>query len=162
MTREEKAAASRKTILYVDDDRLLLTLCCDVLEDHGYRTVIATDGPSGIAAAKSVRPDLILLDVMMPGMDGYEVCRRLRADPALRDTPIILLTAMQDLRLDAKGRKAGATLSMRKDFGSTEIVIILEQVLSPTGPASQEGGPGHDNRGTGPAGSAHTRHEGRS
>jgi CheY-like chemotaxis protein len=130
MTRGEQAAASRQTILYIDDDRLLLTLCCDVLDDSGYRTIIATDGPSGIETAKTARPDLILLDVMMPGMDGYEVCRRLRADPALRDTPIILLTAMQDLHLDAKGQEAGATLTLRKDFGSTGIISTLEQMLS--------------------------------
>jgi putative two-component system response regulator len=129
MATAEEAAASRKTILYIDDDRLLLTLCCDVLEDHGYRTIIATDGPSGIETAKAARPDLILLDVMMPDMDGYEVCRRLRADPALRETPIILLTAMQGLHLDAKGREAGATLTMRKDFGSTGIISTLQQVL---------------------------------
>ncbi len=129
MTRGEQATDSRKTILYIDDDRLLLTLCCDVLDDSGYRTIIATDGPSGIETAKGVRPDLILLDVMMPGMDGYEVCRRLRADPALRETPIILLTAMQDLRLDAKGLEVGATLTLRKDFGSTGIISTLEKIL---------------------------------
>jgi len=133
MDVEEQAAASRKTILYIDDDRLLLTLCCDVLEEHGYRTIIATDGPSGIEAAKAARPDLILLDVMMPGMDGYEVCQRLRAVSPLRETPIILLTAIQDLRLDTKGKEAGATLTMRKDFGSTGIVSILEQMLSRKG-----------------------------
>ena len=127
---EEQAAASRKTILYIDDDRLLLSLCCDVLEDHGYRTIIATDGPSGIETAKAGRPDLILLDVMMPDMDGYEVCRRLRADPAFREIPIILLTAMQDLRLDAKGQEVGATLTLRKDFGSTGIISTLAQMLS--------------------------------
>ncbi len=125
-----EAAASRKTILYIDDDRLLLTLCCDVFEQHGYRTIIATDGPSGIESAKNGRPDLILLDVVMPGMDGLEVCRRLRTDPDLRDTPIILLTTLQDLTLDAKGMETGATLTMRKDFGSTEIVSTIKQILS--------------------------------
>jgi len=132
MDIEEQAAASRKTILYIDDDRLLLTLCCDVLEAHGYRTIIATDGPSGIEAAKAARPDLILLDVMMPGMDGYEVCRRLRAEPALQETPIIVLTAIQDLRLDTQGKEAGATLTMRKDFGSTGIVSTLAELLHRT------------------------------
>jgi CheY-like chemotaxis protein len=127
---EEPAAASRKIILYIDDDRLLLALCCDVLEEHGYRMIIATDGPSGLETAKAGRPDLILLDVMMPGMDGYEVCRRLRADPVLRDTPIILLTAMQDLQLDAKGMEAGATLTLCKDFGSAGIVNAVKQLLN--------------------------------
>src|SRR5574337_1002102 len=126
---EIDATASRKTILYIDDDRPLLTLCCDVFEQHGYRTIIATDGPSGIESAKNGRPDLVLLDVVMPGMDGLEVCRRLRADPDLRDTPIILLTTLQDLSLDAKGMEAGATLIMRKDFGSTEIVSTIEHIL---------------------------------
>jgi two-component system response regulator ResD len=72
----EERTASRPTVLYIDDDRFLLTLCCDLLELHGYRTLLATDGPTGIETATAGRPDVILLDLVMPGMDGLEVCRR--------------------------------------------------------------------------------------
>jgi CheY-like chemotaxis protein len=120
---------ARPTVLYIDDDRFLLTLCCDVLEGHGYRTLIATDGPSGIETAKEGRPDVILLDVLMPGMDGLEVCRHLRAVPDLRDTPIILLTARQELKLDAEGLDAGATLTLRKGFGSAELLSTIDRLL---------------------------------
>jgi CheY-like chemotaxis protein len=120
---------TRPTVLYIDDDRFLLTLCCDVLEGHGYRTLIATDGPSGIETAKQGRPDVILLDVFMPGMDGLQVCRHLRAVPDLRGTPIILLTARQDLKLDAEGLDAGATLTLRKGFSSVELLSAIDRLL---------------------------------
>ncbi len=121
--------AAGPTILYIDDDRFLLSLCCDVLEAHGYRTLIATDGPSGIETAMAARPDLILLDIVMPGMDGLEVCRRLRTVAALREIPIILLTARQELKWDAEGREAGATLTLRKGFGRVELLNTIERLL---------------------------------
>ncbi len=117
------------TILCIDDDRIVLSYCSDALERQGFRTLIASDGLSGIEMAKKDRPDLILLDVMMPDMTGLEVCRRLRAEPGLRDTPIILLTASDDPDLALKGREAGATSSMRKPWGSGNIVSAIEQVL---------------------------------
>lgn len=117
------------TILCVDDDRIVLSFCSDALERHGFRTLIASDGPSGIEMAKKDRPDLILLDVMMPDMTGLEVCRRLRAEPALRNTPIILLTASEDVDLSSKAREAGATSSMRKPWGSGNIISAIEQAL---------------------------------
>ncbi len=126
----EGQTSPKPTILYVDDDRLLLKLCCDVLELHGYRTIIASDGAMAIETAREARPDLILLDVMMPGMDGLEVCRRLRADPVLRGIPIVLMTSLQDLGLDVKGLKAGADRVLRKQFSSLEIVTVIEEILA--------------------------------
>jgi len=117
------------TILCIDDDRIVLSFCSDALERQGFRTLIADDGPAGIEAAKRERPDLILLDVMMPGMSGLETCRLLRAESGLRDTPIILLTASDDPDLGQKARQAGATASMRKPFGSANIISAVEQAL---------------------------------
>ncbi len=117
------------TVLCIDDDRIVLSFCSDALERQGFRTLVANDGPAGIDAAKRERPDLILLDVMMPGMSGLETCRRLRAEPLLRDTPIILLTASDDPDLDSKGRQVGATAAMRKPFGSGNIISAVEQAL---------------------------------
>jgi CheY-like chemotaxis protein len=126
----EGQTSPKPTILYVDDDRLLLKLCCDVLDLHGYRTIIASDGAMAIETAREARPDLILLDVMMPGLDGLEVCRRLRADPVLRGIPIVLMTSLQDLGLDVTGLKAGADRVLRKQFSSLEIVTVIEEILA--------------------------------
>jgi CheY-like chemotaxis protein len=120
---------SRPLILYIDDDRFLLTLGADVLDLHGFRTVIAPDGPLGIETAHTVRPDLILLDLVMPGMDGFEVCRRLRALPDFRDTPIILFTARQDLKVDVAALEAGATVTLRKGYDSTELISTIQRLL---------------------------------
>ncbi len=116
-------------ILCIDDDRLLLRLFSDALERFGFRTAVAPDGPSGIEATKRERPAIILLDFMMPAMDGLEVCRRLRADPDLRETQIILLTAIEKPDLAAEAREAGATLTLRKPFGPESVVMTIERVL---------------------------------
>ncbi len=116
-------------ILCIDDDRLLLSLFSDALERAGLRTTVAHDGPAGILAAQRTRPALILLDFFMPAMDGLEVCRRLRADPDLRSTPIILLTAIENPELSAQAREAGATLIMRKPFGPQIVVEQIKQLL---------------------------------
>jgi CheY-like chemotaxis protein len=117
------------TILLIDDDRLLLGMFSDALEAEGYRTRMATDGASGIEAAREGRPDLIVLDVVMPGMNGIEVCRRLRAEPTLQQTPIIILTALRDHGLEAEGRAAGATFTMRKPFGTPLILSVIHEIL---------------------------------
>jgi CheY-like chemotaxis protein len=127
---ERPAARPRPvTILCVDDDRIVLSFCSDALERQGFRTLVANDGPAGIDAAKRERPDLILLDVMMLGMTGLETCRLLRAEPAIRETPIILLTASDDPDLGAKGCQVGATATIRKPFGSGNIISAVEEAL---------------------------------
>jgi CheY-like chemotaxis protein len=127
---EKPAARPRSpTVLCIDDDRMVLSYCSDALERHGFRTLVAADGPSGIEIAKRDRPDVILLDVMMPGVTGLDVCRQLRTEPGLRHIPVILLTASDDPALDQQGREAGATSTMRKPFGTTNIVDAIEQVL---------------------------------
>ncbi len=117
------------TVLWIDDDRLLLSLASDALERRGVRTRIATGGMEGIAAAQEERPDLILLDVMMPQMTGLEVCKRLRAEPALDGTPIILLTALESAGLGDAARKLGASAAMRKPFDLAQLVSTIEHVL---------------------------------
>lgn len=117
-------------ILWIDDDRLLLTFGKDALDRLGYQVLTATDGPSGIKMAQQERPDLIILDVLMPNMDGYEICRRIRADPGLKDTPILLLTALEERLVDLWGREAGATFSMSKPSRPEHIISIIEWMLS--------------------------------
>jgi DNA-binding response OmpR family regulator len=123
------------TILWIDDDRLLLTFGRDILERHGYRVRTALDGPTGIAAVKDDPPDLIILDVVMPDMTGYEVCRRLRAEPGLQDTPVLLLTSLQDPQVDVLGRGIGETFTMSKPSDPEMIVSIIAQVLGQSNPS---------------------------
>jgi DNA-binding response OmpR family regulator len=135
LPRGPQPAARPTTVLWVDDDRLVLGACVPVLERHGYRVLVATDGAAGIATARRERPDAILLDVMMPTMTGFEVCQQLRADPTLTDTPIILLTALEDTGVGTMGKKVGATTTLRKPFGPEYIVEFLAKVLGrPSGP----------------------------
>ena len=129
------ATARPVTILWIDDDRLLLTFGRDILERHGYRVRTALDGPTGIAAASEEPPDLIILDVVMPDMTGYEVCRRLRAEPGLHDTPVLLLTSLQDPQVDVLGRGIGETFTMSKPSDPAMIVNIIGQVLGQSNPS---------------------------
>lgn len=81
------------TILLIEDNEQNRYLATFLLEQRGYRVVSAVDGPAGIALAQTLAADLILLDIQLPGMDGYDVARALRALPVLRDTPIIAVTS---------------------------------------------------------------------
>jgi len=84
---------SQGTILIVEDSELNRRLLEAVLEPHGYRLLVAEDGETGLALARTHRPDLILMDVLLPGIDGYEATRQLRADPDTRQIVVIALTA---------------------------------------------------------------------
>ena len=121
---------ARSKILCIDDDKLLLGLFTMLLKDTDFEALTAPDGPSGIATAKRERPALILLDVMMPGMDGFEVCRQLRADSDLKDTPIIIVTAIADPKLNVKGFQAGATLAMQKPFEPQKLLSTVKTALA--------------------------------
>lgn len=129
-TEKRSAIFDRAKILCIDDDRLLLALFADALEANSFQPLTAVDGPSGIEVAKKERPDLIILDVMMPKMSGFEVCRLMRADPDLKDTPIIILTAMHDPNLNVKGFQAGANLAMRKPFGPKDLINMIKTALA--------------------------------
>ena len=82
----------RPTVLCIDDDAIVLRFFQAFLESSGYRALATTDGLQGLALAHQDLPDMILLDVMMRGLSGFDICRKFRADPALRAIPIILLT----------------------------------------------------------------------
>jgi len=102
------ASGEKPTILIVDDTPANLSLLCDVLKSD-YRTKAAVNGEKALKLAFSgTPPDLILLDIMMPGMDGYEVCRRLKANPATRNIPVIFVTAMSEVEDETRGLELGA------------------------------------------------------
>jgi two-component system, sensor histidine kinase and response regulator len=88
----------RSTVLIIDDTPANLGETVECLETQGLRVLIAQDGAEGLRRAELVQPDLILMDVVMPRMDGFEVCRRLKKIPAVRDTPVIFMTALSESR----------------------------------------------------------------
>jgi DNA-binding response OmpR family regulator len=127
-----EANAHEIKILCVDDDPLILQMLADILRFHGYTVVTAPDGETGLEAAGRERPNLILLDVMMPGIDGFEVCRLLKADPVMKAVPVIFLTAMNDASLNAKAFEAGAVLAMQKTVDTKAVIRTIEAALALT------------------------------
>jgi putative two-component system response regulator len=107
-------------VLVVDDTETNLDILVATLGDT-YEVAVAMDGPSALELAAGQHPDLILLDIMMPGLDGYEVCRRLMADPATAAIPVIFLTAMTDVADKARGFALGAVDYVTKPFEPLEI-----------------------------------------
>jgi CheY-like chemotaxis protein len=96
------------TILIVDDEKMILDYLQALLMTEGYNITLATNGSEALAQAETLRPDLILLDVMMPDMDGFEVCRRVRTAPRLAEVPIIMVTGLDDQKSRLEGIEAGA------------------------------------------------------
>jgi len=118
-----------KTILVVDDDPATLKLVGVVLDQEGYDVVAARSGEEALERARLQHPDLILLDVMMPGLDGYEVVQRLRADPATARVPILMLTAKSDLEDQITGFEVGADDYLTKPFHRHELTERVASVL---------------------------------
>jgi DNA-binding response OmpR family regulator len=118
-----------KTILVVDDDPATLKLVGVILDQEGYDVVPARSGEEGLERARLQHPDLILLDVMMPGLDGYEVVQRLRTDPATARVPILMLTAKSDLEDQITGFEVGADDYLTKPFRRHELTERVASVL---------------------------------
>jgi adenylate cyclase len=116
-------------ILIVDDTPANVHILQTRLAAHGYDIVTATDGESALAMVRETRPDLILLDVMMPKMDGLEVCRRLRADPSLPFIPIIMVTAKADSRDVVAGLEAGGDEYLTKPVDQAALVARVKSML---------------------------------
>jgi two-component system chemotaxis sensor kinase CheA len=119
-------AAVRRRILVVDDSLTTRMLEQSILESAGYEVTLATSGEQGLELARERRPDLLLVDVEMPGMDGFEVLRRLRADPQLATLPAILVTSRASPADVVRGREAGA--SGHIDKGEFDQLAFLEQI----------------------------------
>ncbi len=117
-----------RRILLVDDVRSNVDLLARALKSH-YRLSVAFDGETALREVLGRPPDLILLDVMMPGLDGYEVCRRLKADPATRDIPIVLLSSLDEGRDKAAGFEAGAADYITKPFEILEVQARVGALL---------------------------------
>jgi adenylate cyclase len=116
-------------ILIADDNAMNLDILQTRLAIHGYDILTATDGEAALALARETQPDLILLDVMMPKLDGFEVCRRLRGDPALPFMPIILVTARTDPRDVVAGLEAGGDEYLTKPVDQAALVARVKSML---------------------------------
>lgn len=116
-------------ILVVDDTPSARELIEAALEPEGYEILLATNGFEALAALEQTRPDLVLLDVMMPGMDGLEVCRRIRADPRWRTLPVILITALQAQEHRLEGLEAGADEFVTKPVDISELLIRVRNTV---------------------------------
>ena len=126
----EAAESIAKTILIVDDVPANLEVVSRHLESHGYRTVVAQSGKEGIERAELVRPNLILLDVLMPGVDGFETCRRLKASETTRDIPVVFMTALTDSADKLTGFEVGAVDYVTKPLDGAEVLARIDTHLS--------------------------------
>ena len=117
------------SVLVVEDDERIQELLQLYLEKEGYAVTVASDGAQGLTKFRAIHPDLVLLDVMMPVMDGWAVCKAIRADS---DTPVIMLTAKSETNDKIAGLKAGADDYITKPFEMREVLARIEAVLRRT------------------------------
>ena len=119
-----------KAILIVEDDPLSLKLTRDLLNVSGYTTIQADDGKMGVEKAKSDKPDLILMDIMMPGMNGFETTERLKSNPPTRDIPIIVVTSLDDRESRLYALQAGADEFLSKPVDRAELSVRVKNLLA--------------------------------
>ncbi len=124
----------KTTILIIDDDQDLARIVQLSLEREGYQTAIATSGLAGLQEAYRLQPDLFILDIMMPGMDGWEVCRRLRE---MSNVPILMLTAKGTEADIVRGLQIGADDYLTKPFSVAELIARIQALLRRAGSQSQ-------------------------
>lgn len=117
------------TVLVVDDEQPIVDLVRFTLEDNQVRVIEAGDGMEALEVAREHLPDLIFLDVQMPRLDGFEVCRRLRLDPDLGKTKIVMLTAASQKADRAKGQAAGADDYLTKPFSPLKLLSLVQTLL---------------------------------
>jgi DNA-binding response OmpR family regulator len=116
-------------VLVVDDEAPIRLLCRVNLEAEKMEVLEAADGPSGLECARRERPDVILLDVMMPGMDGWAVAEALVEDPATSDVPIVFLTARAEARDQARGLDIGGIEYITKPFNPLDLAALIRKLL---------------------------------
>jgi two-component system alkaline phosphatase synthesis response regulator PhoP len=122
----------RVTILVIDDDPLLVAMIEHKLKTRGYNVDIAADGVAGLSHAREKRPDVIVLDVMMPSLDGRQLLQTLKADPQLSSVPVIMLTARRGESDIVSALQLGATDYLTKPFSTDELMARITRLLPKT------------------------------
>jgi DNA-binding response OmpR family regulator len=125
-------------VLVIDDEAPIRLLCRVNLEAEGMEVIEAPDGPSGLARARDDHPDVILLDVMIPGRDGWEVAEELLEDDRTNRIPIVFLTARAELRDQARGLDLGGVDYITKPFNPVELAPMIRELLQRVGAGERE------------------------
>ena len=125
-------------ILVIDDDDLVSRTLQRALKHYDYQVMTASSGIEGLQLARRHRPDLFILDIMMPGVDGYQVCRQIRGDPLLQDAPVLFLTAKAKDEDKIEGFRAGSDDYLVKPFNMQELELRVKAILRRAGPEKIE------------------------
>lgn len=121
---------NKKKILFIEDEPQQIMMVKMRLEANGYEVISATDGEDGLKKAYEEKPDLILLDLIMPKLDGFTVCERLKKDPETMAIPIIVITAMDDKDVLERCRALGANDLIGKPFESSDLMSMIRSLIS--------------------------------
>ena len=122
---------SKKKILLVDDDPQIVMMMKSRLEANGYEVLTSLNGPEVVEMAKEFKPDLILLDIIMPAMGGDNVCLKLKSEAETSNIPIIAITASPRKDLEVMCLKAGAKVVVRKPFNPSELLALIKKAFDP-------------------------------
>ena len=120
----------QKKILIADDNENIREALTYLLEDEGYTLSLAKDGAEALRKVKEFRPDIVFLDIMMPEINGYDVCRTIKTDPSLKNTYIIMLTAKGQVTEQERGKEVGADEYIVKPFSPMEILTRIKNILA--------------------------------
>lgn len=129
MTTNREAKKSPTKILVVDDETLVRTMLCDGLAAAGHTAVPATSGEEALRLAKSERPACVVLDIMMPSLDGYDTCAALKAESETAMIPVLLISATTDGKVAARAKQVGATSVLRKPVRMDELQRAISRAL---------------------------------
>ena len=121
---------NKKRILIVEDEESLLKLESILLTSKGYDVKGVADGQAALDAVETMKPDLVLLDVMLPEIDGFEVCRRIKANDSTKQIPVIMLTAKKSREDMARGEQVGADWYITKPFKSAMVIETIQRFIS--------------------------------
>ena len=124
------AHGGMKIVLVIDDDPTMIEMVKDFLESHGYHVIPARSGEEALRKAGTSKPDVLILDVMMPGIDGYEVCRKLKTEERLSGVPVIMFTASGDPKFNQRAFEAGADFCVSKPFEMDRFLNVVGMAVA--------------------------------